>query len=135
MMKSKRRSRGFTLIELLVVVAIIGILAAVGMGGVYLRTREAARDGKRVSDMKMIQTGLEQARAINGAYDCNDMSDTDYFPAGAPEGPLGESYICDDAFDTDGLCVCAEMEGEGGNMADDGCAAAGTDYYCIVGAQ
>ena len=56
--KSFKLKRGFTLIELLVVIVIIGILAT--LATVTLSSARAkARDARRVSDVKQIQTALE----------------------------------------------------------------------------
>ncbi len=59
--------KGFTLIELLVVIAIIGLLstlAVVALGS----AREKARDSKRLSDLKQVQTALELHYTDNGDY-------------------------------------------------------------------
>jgi len=54
----KKNKKGFTLIELLVVIAIIGLLATLSV--IALNTaRVKARDARRVSDVKQIQTALE----------------------------------------------------------------------------
>ena len=54
-MKAKK---GFTLIELLVVVAIMGLLAALAVVALN-NARARARDARRVSDVKQLQTALE----------------------------------------------------------------------------
>jgi prepilin-type N-terminal cleavage/methylation domain-containing protein len=56
----KNNRKGFTLIEMLVVVAIVGLLSSVvvvGVGG----ARQKARDAKRVSDVRQIQTWFESS--------------------------------------------------------------------------
>ncbi len=59
--------KGFTLIELLVVIAIIGLLstlAVVALGN----ARQKARDARRLSDLKQMQTALELYYTDNSAY-------------------------------------------------------------------
>lgn len=59
--------KGFTLIELLVVIAIIGLLstlAVVALGS----ARVKARDSKRLSDLKQVQTALELYYTDQNAY-------------------------------------------------------------------
>ncbi len=50
--------RGFTILELLVVMAIIGILAAIGLGA-YPGVQQKARDARRKSDLENIARALE----------------------------------------------------------------------------
>lgn len=54
-----RNSRGFTLIELLVVITIIGILATGGTV-TYTSQIQKARDMTRISDVKWLQSAIEQ---------------------------------------------------------------------------
>jgi prepilin-type N-terminal cleavage/methylation domain-containing protein len=56
-MKNQKK-KGFTLIELLVVIAIIGLLATLSVVALN-NARERARDSRRVSDIRQIQTALE----------------------------------------------------------------------------
>lgn len=51
--------KGFTLIELLVVITIIALLAAVGLIN-YQKVSQSGRDAKRQSDLKQVQSALEQ---------------------------------------------------------------------------
>lgn len=62
-----QQQKGFTLVELLVVIAIIGLLstlAVVSLGS----ARSKARDARRISDIKQIQSALELYFADQGAY-------------------------------------------------------------------
>ena len=59
--------KGFTLIELLVVIAIIGLLSTLAVVALS-SAREKARDSKRLSDLKQIQTALELYYTDKGAY-------------------------------------------------------------------
>ncbi len=99
----KINKKGFTLIELLVVIAIIGILstmAVIALGS----ARKKARDGKRQSDLKILQTAVEMYIADNDAVPvptiaANDGWDgaanslavllNDYLTGGMPVDPSG----------------------------------------------
>lgn len=59
--------KGFTLIELLVVIAIIGLLSTLAVVALS-SARQKARDSKRLSDLKQIQTALELYYTDNNAY-------------------------------------------------------------------
>ena len=59
--------KGFTLIELLVVIAIIGLLSTLAVVALS-SAREKARDSKRLSDLKQIQTALELYYTDSNAY-------------------------------------------------------------------
>ncbi len=63
----KNQKKGFTLIELLVVIAIIGLLATLSVVALN-NARERARDVRRVSDIRQIQTALELHFNAHNAY-------------------------------------------------------------------
>ncbi len=70
----KINQKGFTLIELLVVIAIIGLLSTMAVVSLN-NARIKARDARRVSDIKQIQTALEMY-----------FTDRNDYPAGATTG-------------------------------------------------
>lgn len=61
----QRKQKGFTLIELLVVIAIIGLLSTLAVVALT-SARAKARDAKRISDVKQMQTALELYFADQG---------------------------------------------------------------------
>ncbi len=52
-------NNGFTLVELLIVVSIIAVLSSIGFV-TYTEFNKGARDAKRLTDLKFIQSALEQ---------------------------------------------------------------------------
>ncbi|MFH1430372.1 MAG: prepilin-type N-terminal cleavage/methylation domain-containing protein [Candidatus Uhrbacteria bacterium] len=62
-----QKRRGFTLIELLVVIAIIGLLATLAVIAVS-SARVKARDARRISDIKQVQSALELYAVSNSGY-------------------------------------------------------------------
>lgn len=60
------KKRGFTLIELLVTMAIISVLAAIGLTS-YAFSQKRARDARRRADLESVRSALEIYRADNPA--------------------------------------------------------------------
>ena len=54
----KKKNSGFTLMELLIVIAILGILATIGLGS-FRSAQIKGRDAQRKSDLTQIQKALE----------------------------------------------------------------------------
>lgn len=61
------KNKGFTLIELLVAMAIIGILATIGLGA-FFTSQIKARDARRKQDLGQIQKALEMYYNDNDSY-------------------------------------------------------------------
>lgn len=66
-MPKKSSKSGFTLIELMVTISIIAILSAIGLV-VYSSVLKQGRDSKRQSDLRSIQSALEQYNADQFFY-------------------------------------------------------------------
>lgn len=75
--------KGFTLVELLISITIISILTVLGFSA-YAYFQKSARDAKRQSDVKFIQSALEQFHADQHYY---PLQDSGSCPS-APDGHL-----------------------------------------------
>lgn len=77
MISLKKSRSGFTIVELLIVIAVIGILALLVVT-TYSGIQAKARNAKRESDIKALQTQLEFFFSQNGYYpsltDMNNQS-------------------------------------------------------------
>lgn len=69
----KKGLRGFTLIELLVVIAIIGLLSTV-IAAPITQARKKGRDGKKVADMREINSALQQFADDNAGTYPSDLT-------------------------------------------------------------
>ncbi len=69
----KKGLRGFTLIELLVVIAIIGLLSTV-IAAPITQARKKGRDGKKVADMREINSALQQFADDNAGTYPDDLT-------------------------------------------------------------
>ena len=93
-MKSAQKQKGFALVELLVVISIMAILTTMAMV-VYSGLQSQSRDAKRQSDLKTIQSALEQYRADQGFYPLSIIfggsltSGTKTYLKEIPKDPIG----------------------------------------------
>lgn len=130
------KNRGFTLIEILIVVAIIGLLATMGMIAFQTSLRRS-RDSRRLQEIKALQGAAEQFYADNNGYPdgsaCSLLDDyTRGFEAGYVD-PRGEAYKCTFDGTNDTYCICIPMEdADAGNagLADCNSIGSGTGFQC-----
>lgn len=62
-----KKVKGFTLIELLIAISIIALLAAISLS-TFSNLQKNSRDAKRKSDLKVIQSALQQYHSDQGFY-------------------------------------------------------------------
>ena len=96
-MKTINLKKGFTALELLVVLAIITILIAVALTGIDL-SRERSRDNVRVSDIQLIQLGLQQYYDVCRQYPDSiyDMTASNNNGCPSNSGAHWASFMSDD---------------------------------------
>jgi prepilin-type N-terminal cleavage/methylation domain-containing protein len=94
------RKKGFTLIELLVVIAIIGLLATMAVVALG-NSRSRARDARRLSDIRQMQTALQLYYHEQGGYPTtigtSIASGTSVYMALVPSAPLPFETGCTSA--------------------------------------
>ena len=91
-----KNKKGFTLIELLVVIAIIGLLSTLSVLALN-GARARARDAKRISDIKQIQTALEMYYNENNVYPASTSALTTTTPPlirTVPTAPVPADGAC-----------------------------------------
>lgn len=142
----KNNFSGFTLMELIVVIAILGILATVAISALNpLEQLKKARDSRRRTDLKNLQTAMETYKVKIGSYPSSfSVLDSSGSYGTRPKDPLGGDYPT--SFDTANnaaYCICALIErGNGDYYIPTGtagaCASSGLgdrDYICVTQLQ
>lgn len=113
---------GFTLLELLVVISVLAILISLALTS-FSTVQKKGRDAKRKSDIKEVQSALEQYYSVCGY---NYPIPTGFYSQGVyctspslgilptvPTDPKGTPpYYCGGTCDASGFQVCAVLEGE-----------------------
>jgi len=89
-----RQRKGFTLVELLIVVLILGALAAIAIPRIIGGATSAKINACKTNvDLINSQIELYYANEAEWPSALTDVTEnTDYFPDGAPECPLGTAY-------------------------------------------
>lgn len=121
MKKNLQHKKGFSLLELLIVISIIAIMITLGISS-YSTAQKKGRDSKRKSDLKDVQSALEQYYSVCGniypiptnfysqGIICN--SPTIAILPNLPSDPRGiTSYSCSSC-NTTSYTLCASLETE-----------------------
>ncbi|OGL60747.1 hypothetical protein A3H10_01785 [Candidatus Uhrbacteria bacterium RIFCSPLOWO2_12_FULL_46_10] len=97
------KRKGFTLIELLVVIGIIALLSTLAVVALN-NARAKARDGKRVADIKQMQTALElyYANRNQNAYPISTAAGTAALVLGDTSTAVNSSCLDDDGWSGSG---------------------------------
>lgn len=65
MKKTLKKTQGFTLVEIMIVVAIIGLLAAIGIPS-FIKAREKSLANTKAANIKQVEGAIEQYAFENG---------------------------------------------------------------------
>lgn len=146
---AKVNTLGFTLVELLIAITIIAILSIIGLS-VYQSVYKSSRDAKRRSDLKFIQSALEQYHGDQKYYpftlpsNGSELSFTNssgrkfVYMNKVPQDPGTTPYLympsgtgCssnDTAASCSGYCLYVRLENSTGVTSDPGCSVPPSGY-------
>ncbi|MEE9367678.1 MAG: type II secretion system protein [Pontiella sp.] len=101
----KMNKKGFTLVEIMIVVAIIGLLAAIGIPS-FQKARSSSQEKSCINNMRIIDAAKEQDALENGLK----VGDTaaayaEYIKGTVPTCPIGNTGYTQGAIGTDPICV------------------------------
>lgn len=119
----KCTKKGFTLVELLIAISIVAILALIGLVS-FRQVLQNSRDSRRLSDIRQIQSALEEYNADQHFYpvkgsscekgtfrigcSLTDSTGNKKYIDTVPSDPTGPQYLYEPSGAT--YCLYAEME-------------------------
>ena len=104
----KTNKKGFTLVEIMIVVAIIGLLAAIGIPS-FQKARSNSRVKACMNNLRMIEAGSEQQMMLNNTT-ASTLAEAVVFIKGGvtPECPAGATGIYTlDTTSGESIATCA----------------------------
>lgn len=133
-MKKWRNVSGFTLVELLIAISILAIWAVIGLIS-FRQVLQNSRDSKRLSDIRQIQSALEEYRADQHVYpQKGTICDNGTFKVGCPltdstgnkkyinpvpSDPTGPDYLYE--LSGSSYCLYAHMENTQNTSSQNSC--------------
>ena len=107
----KKMMKGFTLVEIMIVVAIIAILAAVAIPN-FARYRKTSQMNACISNLKQIQTAVEQAKMAGVAQvNWGDIIGSDKYIKVTPKCPGAGNYSLPQDDTSDPTCSITSEPG------------------------
>jgi len=91
----KTNKKGFTLVEIMIVVAIIGLLAAIGIPS-FQKARANTMKKNAINNARIVLSAVDQYAMENGVVGTNTVDSTEYLPyvKGEAEGlAIGEATL------------------------------------------
>ena len=76
---TKKMKKGFTLVEIMIVVAIIGLLAAIGIPS-FQKARSNSREKACINNLRIMDGAKEQFAMDNNKVDTDTVADSDITP-------------------------------------------------------
>lgn len=127
------KKSGFTLIELLITISIIAVLAAIGFVS-YTTVLKSGRDSKRQSDLRAIQSAVEQYHNDQGFYPLatTDLtSGSKKYLNSVPQDPINDA-IYNYRYEkiSSSYCLYANLEGNTPGLS--GCSPIGSYDFAVT---